>query len=76
MNDILVKYINQDTIGDNEYIDAVDHDNPVELIQMLKQVDSIKIEDEYYKYSFSDFHPATEYGFIDAVYIYLELLDI
>ena len=70
---MLIKYKDIEDVSDN-YLEAIHHDNPVEVIQLAKLVDSIKLGDEWYKYVSCDFVPTTDNVFIDVLHIYAELI--
>ncbi len=55
---MLIKYRDVELYGDDNCIKIVEHDNPVVIIQLIKQIDSIMINDDWYEFISSEYIPA------------------
>ena len=69
---MLIKYRDMEVVDDHSFIKAVHHDNPVEVIKLLKQVDHMVLNDNWYRMGWTEYMPATEEGVIDVLNVYLE----
>ena len=63
-------------IDNQEYIKAIEHNNPIEALKIIKEVDFIIIDGEVYKYCDSEFVPSLEDGVVDVLNIYLDYYKI
>lgn len=68
---VKIKYI-EDTSGLTSYIEAFYTDTPTELLRLVKEVGDITIEDETYKFVFSDFRPALTDEFLNLLVLYVD----
>lgn len=76
MNELLVKYKNVDDLDDFSFIEATTYNGSVcDILPVIKQVDSIKLKDEWYRYSSSEFVPTKGTGYCDVLYIYVTSYD-
>lgn len=71
MTKTLVKFKQIDDMSEG-YIDATYSDRPTETLRIAKEVCSIKISEDWYKFCSSEFIPATNISSIDVIYIYVE----
>lgn len=72
MKELLVKYKDVDDMDDYSYLSANFYkDNVASLLQIIKQVDSINLNDEYYTYESSEFVPSKGNGYLDVLHIYV-----
>ena len=70
---MLIKYKDIEDVSEN-YLEAINHENPVEVIQMAKLVNSIKLGEDWYKYDSCEFIPTFDNVFIDVLHIYVDLI--
>ena len=75
MKKTLVKFKLYDDNTDTNFIEAIYPNNVIETLQILKEVEEIRIENEYYTYVLSEFVPALSDEFLDVVYVYLDSMD-
>ena len=75
MKKTLVKFKLYDDCTNTSLIEAVYPSNVIETLQILKEVEEIRIENEYYTYVLSEFVPALTDEFLDVVYVYLDSMD-
>ena len=75
MNKTLIKFKHIDDTSDYEFIEATYTDTPAETLKLIKEVCSIKLKDNWYKFCSSEFQPAKHIAMIDALYIYVEGYD-
>ena len=69
---MLVKFKYIEASDDYDYIKAVDYDDPTEIIKLVKQVDSIIINDEWYEFAWSEFKPAESKECLDILNIFVD----
>lgn len=72
MDKTLVKFKHVDGIDDFEYIKAIYSLNPVQTIQLLKEVNAIKLDDNFYSYHSCEYEPTDKVGILNVVYVYVE----
>lgn len=72
MDKTLVKFKHVDDMDDFEYIKAIYSLNPVQTIQLLKEVNAIKLNDNFYRYHSCEYEPTDEVGILNVVYVYVE----
>ena len=68
---MLIKYRDVEIVGENDCVKIIEHDNPVVVIQTIKQIDSIMINDEWYEYVSSEYIPARTRECVDVLNIYV-----
>ena len=73
---MLIKYKTPEMSIDGSFLEAVYHDDPASIIQIIRHVDSVKIKDKWYRLNDTEFMPATEDGEVDVLNIYLDYMDI
>lgn len=69
---MLVKYKSPEMIASDEYLIAVYHDNPSELLKTIKEVNTININDVCYTYCDSEFIPAKSEEYVDVLNVYVD----
>jgi hypothetical protein len=69
---VLVKYRDMET---SEMISATHDCSPTEILRLVKEVDTIKLEDDYYTYVSSEFVPSTDECILDVLNIYVDVID-
>ena len=62
------KHIEEST---NSFIEAVYHFNPVQTIQLLKEVTTIRLDDDYYEYCSCEYVPTDQIGAVNVVNVYV-----
>lgn len=72
MDKTLVKFKHLEDMDDYSFIKSIFSLNPVQTIQLLKEVDSIKLGKDYYKYHSCEYEPTDEVGILNVVYVYVE----
>ena len=72
MDKTLVKFKHVDDMDDFKYIKAIYSLNPVQTIQLLKEVNAIKLDDNFYRYHSCEYEPTDEVGILNVVYVYVE----
>lgn len=76
IDELLVKYKHIDDTSSRGYISATTYNGRVaDILPMLKQVDSIKLNDDWFVYVSSEFVPAKSNPELDVLYIYVEGYD-
>lgn len=76
MNELLVKYKDANDTSEFGYILANTYNGRVaDLIPIVKQVDSIQLEEKWYKYVSCEFVPSSDIGILDVLYIYVDGYD-
>lgn len=76
MDELLVKYKDVDDFNDYSFISAHTYKGKVaDIIPLLKQVDTIKLRDDFYSYVSCEFEPSSRVGELDVLYIYVESYD-
>lgn len=75
MNKTLVKFKHVEDIDDFDYIKAIYSLDPVQVIQLLKEVDAIKLDDNFYRYHSCEYEPTDDVGVYNVVYVYVEGYD-
>lgn len=73
---VLIKYKDIEDTTEYGFIEAVYSDSPVEVIQLTKLVDSIKLGDDWYKYESTEFIPTNNNENVDALYVYVDLIGV
>lgn len=71
---MLIIYKDIEDISDDGSIESIHHANPVEVIQLIKQVNNIKLGDDWYKYESCEFIPTADNIHVDVLHIYVELI--
>ena len=72
MDKTLVKFKDIDCRDDFDYIKAIYSLSPVQTIQLLKEVNAIKLDDNFYRYHSCEYEPTDEVGVLNVVYVYVE----
>lgn len=73
MNELLVKYKDVNDHSEGGYIAAnMCKGRVCDLLPVIKQVDSIRLGEDWYTYCSSEFIPSDGTGFLDVLYIYVE----
>ncbi|HZK00198.1 MAG TPA: hypothetical protein VFC79_09325 [Tissierellaceae bacterium] len=76
IDELLVKYKHIDDTSSHGYISATIYKGRVaDILPVIKQVDSIKLNDDWFVYQSSEFQPSSGVGFLDVLYIYVEGYD-
>ena len=75
MDKTLVKFKHIEDISECNYIKALYSLNPVQTVQLLKEVDSIKLGEDYYRYHSCEYEPTDDVGVYNVVYVYVEGYD-
>lgn len=69
---MLVKFKNVEVLDDYDYIKAIDYDNPIEIIKLVKQLDTIMIDNKLYELVWSEFKPAENKEHLDVLNIFID----
>lgn len=77
MKKTLVKYVNaESTKPQSEFIKAVHVEDPSSLVKMLKEVDYIEINEDYYTFESSAHKVPKTQEELDVVYVFLDDMNI
>ena len=76
MNELLVKYKHVNDSSERGCILSNIYNGRVaDLIPIVEQVDSIQLEENWYKYVSCEFIPSADIGILDVLYIYVDGYD-
>ena len=68
---VKIKYI-EDTSELTSYIEAFFTNTPTEMLRLIKEVGDLTVEDETYRYIFSEFQPALTDEFLNVLVLYVD----
>lgn len=73
MTQTLVKFKHIEDMSDNKnFIKALWSNNPLTILQLVKEASNVVLEDETYTYEFSELIPAVNREFVDVLMIYVD----
>lgn len=75
MTKTLIKFKHIDDTSDYDFIEAIYSDTPTETLRIAKEVCSIKLKDDWYKYCSCEFQPSTHIALMNTIYIFVEGYD-
>lgn len=73
---MLIKYKDIEDTTEYGFIEASYSDSAVEIIQLSKLVDSIKLGDDWYTYESTEFIPTNDNESVDVLYVYVDLIGV
>ena len=68
---VKIKYI-EDISDLTSYIGAFFTETPTELLRLIKEVGELTVEDEIYRYIYSEFHPSLTDEFLNLLVLYVD----
>lgn len=71
MKKTLLKYKNIEDGTEKGCLQSTYPENVIETLQLVKLVDTIVIEDEYYNYEWTEFYPALSEEYLDVVIVFV-----
>lgn len=69
MTKTLIKFKHIEDMSENDYIEAIYPDDPLETIQLIKEIGTIKLKDDWYYYEFCEFIPSVGREFPNVILV-------